>query len=41
MTKRGLIIATAIITLAVVAFMKNPQVGQDNLTNLLNWIWPW
>jgi hypothetical protein len=40
-TKRALIIATVIGTLAIVAYAKNPEAGQDNITNLIQWIWPW
>lgn len=41
MTKRALIITTVIVTLVVVAYAKNPTVGQDNISNLLQWVWPW
>ena len=40
MTKRATIIATILLTLVVVAYMKNPAQGQVNLSNLLDWVWP-
>jgi len=39
-TKRATIIATIILTLVVMAYMKNPEQGQSNLSNLLDWVWP-
>lgn len=40
MTKRATIIATIILTLVVMAYMKNPEQGQANLSSLLDWVWP-
>lgn len=41
MTKRATIVLTIIVTLAVIAYMKNPTEGQSNISNLLDWITPW
>ena len=40
MTKRAIIIATVILVLVVQAYMKDPAQGQNNLSNLLSWVWP-
>lgn len=40
MTKRATIIATVILTLVFMAYMKNPAQGQANIGNLFDWVWP-
>lgn len=40
MTKKTTVVATIVLTLVVVAFMKNPAQGQANLTGILSWVWP-
>lgn len=41
MTKRATIILTILVTLAAIAFIKDPSQGQNNLSNLWEWITPW
>lgn len=41
MTKRATIILTVIVTLVVLAFIKDPAQGQSNLSQLWEWIIPW
>lgn len=40
MSKRGMIIATVVVTLAVIAFKNDPVTGQNVLTGLFSWILP-
>lgn len=41
MTKRATIILTILVTLAAIAYIKDPTDGQNNISNLINWISPW
>lgn len=41
MSKRGVVIATVCVTLLVLAFIKNPEVGSDKISDLFNWVKPW
>ncbi len=41
MTKRATVIATIVLTLVVIAWIKSPTQGQDNLSQLFEWLRPW
>lgn len=41
MTKKATIVLTILLTLVVIAYMKNPTQGQSNISNLVDWITPW
>ncbi len=41
MTKRATIIATVILTLVVLAWIKDPEQGQNQVSGLFSWITNW